>query len=74
MLLTALSVCAKELDAIKAEGELSFALTGQYLSFNFVDENNQVTGFDIEEGTTAEMFSNPQNDRTQKFLADVAHG
>jgi len=50
MLLTALSVSAKELDAIKAEGELSFALTGQYPPFNFVDENNKVTGFDVEIG------------------------
>ena len=50
MLLIALSVGAKELDDIKAEGELSFALTGQYPPFNFVDENNQVTGFDVQIG------------------------
>ncbi len=31
-------------------------------------------GYIVEEGTPAEMFSNPQNERTQKFLADVAHG
>ncbi|MDA3904016.1 MAG: transporter substrate-binding domain-containing protein [Desulfuromusa sp.] len=116
MLLTALSVGAKELDAIKAEGEPSFALTGQYPPFNFVDENNQVTGFDVEigqelakrigekadsypgtlsgeqkqriadrvvfmaddyivkEGAPAKMFRNPQKERTQEFLADVAHG
>lgn len=31
-------------------------------------------GYIVEEGTPAEMFNNPQNERTQKFLADVAHG
>ena len=31
-------------------------------------------GYIVEEGTPAEMFGNPQNERTQKFLADVAHG
>lgn len=31
-------------------------------------------GYIVEEGTPAEMFSNPKNERTQKFLADVAHG
>jgi len=31
-------------------------------------------GYIIEEGAPAEMFSNPQNERTKKFLADVAHG
>lgn len=50
MLLPALSAGASKLEEIKAEGELSFALTGQYPPFNFVDENNQVTGFDVEVG------------------------
>jgi polar amino acid transport system substrate-binding protein len=39
---------ADDLAAIQQSGELSFALTGQYPPFNFVDENNQLTGFDIE--------------------------
>jgi polar amino acid transport system ATP-binding protein len=30
-------------------------------------------GYIVEEGTPAELFRNPQNERTQKFLADVAH-
>lgn len=50
MLLMALSVSAETLDKIKIEGQLSFALTGQYPPFNFVDENNQVTGFDVDIG------------------------
>lgn len=50
MLVTALSASAESLKTIKAEGELSFALTGQYPPFNFVDEQNQVTGFDVEIG------------------------
>jgi len=50
MLLPALSASADRLDSVNAEGELTFALTGQYPPFNFVDENNQVTGFDVEIG------------------------
>jgi len=49
-LLPVLSARADRLDTVKAEGELTFALTGQYPPFNFVDENNQVTGFDVEVG------------------------
>lgn len=30
-------------------------------------------GYIVEEGQPAEMFRNPKNDRTKKFLADVAH-
>jgi len=30
-------------------------------------------GYIVEEGKPSEMFRNPQNERTQKFLADVAH-
>ena len=41
-------VLADDLAAIKQNGELSFALTGQYPPFNFVDESNQLTGFDVE--------------------------
>lgn len=50
LLLLAFSAGAAELAQVKAKGELSFALTGQYPPFNFVDENNQVTGFDVEIG------------------------
>lgn len=43
-------VNAEGLAEIKSEGEMTFALTGQYPPFNFVDENNQVSGFDVEIG------------------------
>ncbi len=36
--------------SLKKDGELSYALTGQYPPFNFVDANNEVTGFDVEIG------------------------
>lgn len=41
---------AEDLNKVKKNGEISFALTGQYPPFNFVDENNTVTGFDVEIG------------------------
>lgn len=54
ILLTMLSLTmnanANSLNEIKGEGELTFALTGQYPPFNFVDDQNQVTGFDVEIG------------------------
>ena len=48
--LPAASLFAGSLEQVKKEGELSYALTGQYPPFNFVDANNQVTGFDVEIG------------------------
>lgn len=49
---TALSVSATAEDLMKVQknNEISFALTGQYPPFNFVDENNEVTGFDVQIG------------------------
>lgn len=41
---------AENLDKVLKNGEIRFALTAQYPPFNFVDENNQVTGFDVEIG------------------------
>jgi polar amino acid transport system substrate-binding protein len=41
---------AEGLDDVKKKGELSFSLTGQYPPFNFVNEKNTVTGFDVEIG------------------------
>ncbi len=35
------------LDEIKARGTVSFAMSGQYPPFNFVDEQNRLTGFDV---------------------------
>lgn len=50
--LTALATVshADDLMKVSKSGEISFALTGQYPPFNFVDENNDVTGFDVEIG------------------------
>ena len=50
LLLTALSVlpvAADDLAAIRSSGSLSFAMSGQYPPFNFIDEQNRLTGFDV---------------------------
>jgi len=41
---------ADDLAKVTKAGEISFALTGQYPPFNFVDANNDVTGFDVDMG------------------------
>jgi polar amino acid transport system substrate-binding protein len=41
---------ADDLAAVKQKGEIRMAMSGQYPPFNFVDENNQLTGFDVEIG------------------------
>ncbi|HMB15116.1 MAG TPA: transporter substrate-binding domain-containing protein, partial [Pelovirga sp.] len=41
-------VSADDLQNIKSRGEVSFAMSGQYPPFNFVDERNQLNGFDVE--------------------------
>ncbi len=60
MLRTALSVAvffslviattcfSQGLDDIRERGTMSFAMSGQYPPFNFVNENNQLAGFDVE--------------------------
>ncbi|QAR33008.1 transporter substrate-binding domain-containing protein [Geovibrio thiophilus] len=50
LLLTAAASFAEGLDDVKKKGELTFSLTGQYPPFNFVDDKNTVTGFDVEIG------------------------
>ena len=42
---------ADDLDAIKEAGVLRIAMTGQYPPFNFVNESNEVVGFDPSIGT-----------------------
>ena len=37
-----------DLDQIRREGELSFAMSGQYPPFNFIDAQNRLTGFDVQ--------------------------
>ena len=44
------SVGAEDLAKVKASGEIKMAMSGQYPPFNFVDDNNQLTGFDVEIG------------------------
>lgn len=38
------------LDRIKANGKLTYAMSGQYPPFNFFNEKNELTGFDVEIG------------------------
>lgn len=42
---------ADDLQAIKDAGKMSVALSGAYPPFSFVDENNQVVGFDVDIGS-----------------------
>ena len=44
------SVWAEDLAKVKASGEIKMAMSGQYPPFNFVDDKNQLTGFDVEIG------------------------
>jgi polar amino acid transport system substrate-binding protein len=44
------SVWADDLAKVKASGEIKMAMSGQYPPFNFVDDKNQLTGFDVEIG------------------------
>ena len=44
------SAKADDLENVKAAGELKIAMSGQYPPFNFVNEENQVVGFDASIG------------------------
>ncbi|MDJ1463531.1 ABC transporter substrate-binding protein [Nitratireductor sp. GZWM139] len=46
----AFSAGANELEAIKEAGEMKIAMSGQYPPFNFVNDQNQVVGFDASIG------------------------
>ncbi len=41
---------AGDLAKVKKNGEIKMAMSGQYPPFNFVDDKNQLTGFDVEIG------------------------
>lgn len=42
---------AGDLAKVTKKGEIRMAMSGQYPPFNFVDENNKLTGFDVEMGS-----------------------
>ena len=48
--LVPLSAQADELETIKKAGEMKIAMTGQYPPFNFVNDKNEVVGFDASIG------------------------
>ncbi|HDR47192.1 MAG TPA: transporter substrate-binding domain-containing protein [Geoalkalibacter subterraneus] len=48
LLAPAAIVVADELDHVRNDGVLRYAMSGQYPPFNFVDERNQLAGFDVE--------------------------
>lgn len=41
---------ADDLTSVKETGKITMAMSGQYPPFNFVDDKNQLTGFDVEIG------------------------
>lgn len=41
---------ADDLASVKEKGKITMAMSGQYPPFNFVDEQNKLTGFDVEIG------------------------
>lgn len=43
-------VMAEDLAAVIKKGEIKMAMSGQYPPFNFVDDKNHLTGFDVEIG------------------------
>ena len=45
-----ISASADDLDTVKAAGEFKFANSGAYPPFSFVDDGNQVVGFDVDIG------------------------
>lgn len=45
-----LSAHADDLETVKSAGEFKFANSGAYPPFSFVDESNQVVGFDVDIG------------------------
>ena len=44
------AVLAEDLAKVKEKGEIKMAMSGQYPPFNFVNDKNQLTGFDVEIG------------------------
>lgn len=44
------SALAGDLASVKEKGKITMAMSGQYPPFNFVDDKNTLTGFDVEIG------------------------
>jgi len=44
------TACADDLQAVKEKGKITMAMSGQYPPFNFVNDKNELTGFDVEIG------------------------
>ncbi len=47
LLLIALPAAADSLGTIKEQGFVRFSMSGQYPPFNFVNDSNQLDGFDV---------------------------
>jgi polar amino acid transport system substrate-binding protein len=47
---TTVTVLAEDLAKVKTKGEIKMAMSGQYPPFNFVNDKNRLTGFDVEIG------------------------
>ncbi|KWF38149.1 transporter substrate-binding domain-containing protein [Burkholderia pseudomultivorans] len=45
-----LAAHADDLDKVKQTGKLTFALTGKYPPFSFIDESGRLSGFDVDIG------------------------
>ncbi|MFO7811882.1 MAG: ABC transporter substrate-binding protein [Pelovirga sp.] len=48
LLLLPFAAIADDLQKVQSRGTVSFAMSGQYPPFNFVDQNNLLSGFDVE--------------------------
>lgn len=48
LLVVPTAALADDLQQIQERGTISFAMSGQYPPFNFVNESNQLSGFDVE--------------------------
>lgn len=51
LLLAAAPARADDLETVKTAGEIKIAMTGQYPPFNFVNDKNEVVGFDASIGS-----------------------
>lgn len=50
LLLTTMTANANALEEVKAKGEFSFAMSGQFPPFSFINDNGELVGFDVDIG------------------------